>query len=209
MISGVYGLFSEETGVCLYVGQAKDITARWKKHLTHLRAGTHRQLGLVVFFRENGNDPSCIDWRILEEASDEYTRNILELTWFSLLKPEFYGKVPSRNEVWGLSEETKGKISTWSKMNRKKQVFLYSCHLCGRNFTSVKRNRKFCSMDCFRRNDTQHLTKAFLEDLYWDKNFTLSEIAKKVNVSHVTIANVMEKHGVPRRGRSSAASLKD
>ncbi|MFA4842649.1 MAG: hypothetical protein WC658_02310 [Candidatus Omnitrophota bacterium] len=48
------------------------------------------------------------------------------------------------------------------------------------------------------------IEKKQIQALYWDKKYTVEEIANKLNVSFWTLYNFMEKYGINRRDRSEA-----
>ena len=90
---------------------------RWKKHLALLKSGHHRRKDFVEWFQQEGSDASKLSFRILEEGV-EAQLNELEIKWFDLLGPRFYGKLPSAGEAWQHSETTKQKISAGVKRSR-------------------------------------------------------------------------------------------
>ena len=113
MTVGIYGIFDSETDECLYVGMSSvSVEKRFKQHLKNLRNGNHPRKDFVEWFHNNSGQPELVVFRILEECeNNETVLNTLEIKWFNELKPKYFGKQPSLNEVWERSEESKKKVS--------------------------------------------------------------------------------------------------
>jgi transposase-like protein len=208
---GVYGIFDKRDNTCLYVGLSRDIAGRWKKHLSRLRAGKHGRPEFNDFFASINNDESLLEFKVLEEcASVDKILNLCEMKWFILLQPKFYGPRPSENNKWTHSKETRAKISAAAK---KARIFDYSCKYCLTDFSSSDLNRVHCSAECARlssrRIESDESMKEKLIDMYSVKKMTLMKIGDELNVSHVTIYSLLEKFGIPRRGRSKAGIVNE
>lgn len=174
---------------------------RWKRHISNLHSGRHRRKDFVEWFKDRGSDAAVLAFRILEECpedSEDVLLNELEIKWFGLHKPKFYGKLPSLNDTWQHSEETKRKIAEGVKRTNKahghtkmeecqKQV----CRKCGKSFSRNKK-QKFCSPACGVKK------KLTSEDelLIMEMSATMStrQIAAEFNVSHVTVFKVIKKN---------------
>lgn len=115
MTVGIYGIFDSETDECLYVGMSKSIEERWRHHLKELRSKKHKRKDFVKWFHDNGAQQELLSFRVLEECEhDEKILNLAEIKWFNALLPKYYGKKPSENERWTISEETRQKISAFN-----------------------------------------------------------------------------------------------
>lgn len=145
---GIYGIFDSKTKECLYVGQSTNIVKRWMKHKNKLMNETHRK-DFVEWFKNKNNDLNSIKFIILEEIifseenkvedffnsglemNLEEKLNKTEIKWFNLLHPRFYGKVPSLNEKWKHSENSRNNIS---------ESLVRFCIQCGDKTYSRSRN---------------------------------------------------------------------
>jgi GIY-YIG catalytic domain protein len=109
-VCGVYGIFDTLTGECLYVGQSKNIYERRRSHFKRLRGERHLK-SFTEWFISIKKDESRLDLRVLCRCLDnDDIKNKLEIFWFNELHPRFYGAVPSENNKWSHSEETRKKI---------------------------------------------------------------------------------------------------
>lgn len=204
MTVGIYAIFDNVSNDCLYVGQSKNCESRLLSHIKSLKNGRHRQKSFVEWFKVNGIEK--MSFTILEECSNnDDEKNLLEIKWFNELDPLFFGKIPSINEKWCLTEESKKKISfSVQKLNdnslMKRDLF---CQLCGKSFHSKRRTAKFCSHSCFYR--FQKLKKIPPKDelfsLYCEKGRNLKELGSIFGVSSTTVFHWMDEYGIPRRGR--------
>lgn len=110
-VCGVYGIFDTLTEECLYVGQSKNIYERRRSHFKRLRGERHLK-SFTEWFISIKKDESRLDLRVLCRCLDnDDIKNKLEIFWFNELRPRFYGAVPSINNRWSHSKETKKKIS--------------------------------------------------------------------------------------------------
>lgn len=110
-VCGIYGIFDTLTEECLYVGQSKNIYERRRSHFKRLRGERHLK-SFTEWFVSIGKDESRLDLRVLCRCLDnDDIKNKLEIFWFNELHPRFYGAVPSVNNRWSHSKETKRKIS--------------------------------------------------------------------------------------------------
>lgn len=110
-VCGIYGIFDTLTGECLYVGQSQNIYERKMSHFRRLRGERHLK-SFTKWFVTIGKDESRLDLRVLCRClNNDDIKNKLEIFWFNELHPRFYGAVPSINNRWSHSKETKKKIS--------------------------------------------------------------------------------------------------
>lgn len=147
---GIYGIFCSESGDCLYVGLSRNIEDRWKSHLKTLKNGTHPRKEFVSWFAHKGMSPETLRFEILEEGCS-VDLNTLEIKWFKELSPRFFGKVPSENEKWSHSDETKEKIKNSHIAIAVNNGVRYSSKTCpcGVVFTGREKSLlKYCSSDC-------------------------------------------------------------
>lgn len=214
MTVGIYGIFDKRDDTCLYVGQSKDIAERWKGHLKNLRSGKHIRKDFVTWFESYDKDPESIRFEILEPClNDDVVKNVIEMHWFQELNPRFFGKMPTINERWALSEETKAKIGATLAANNPRKMYEFVCKGCGETFSTKRSVRLFCDLDCRRQYDkviiADDVLKSKLVEKYEIQRMTLHEIAREMNVSHVTIYKLLEKFNIPRRGRSKAGVINE
>lgn len=203
MTCGIYGLFDDETDECLYVGLSKDISGRWNGHLKELRNGNHRRTAFVVWFRENGNDPSAIRWTILEECEkSELNQN--EMKWTKILNPLFTGQKPGLNYTWDLSDATKKKIS--DSMQKYRKFYDFICPSCGETFTVSIKKRVYCSKSCARKGQSEKRKITPAEDLsirmrklYEIDKMTMKEMSIVLGFSDATVHKFMVEFNIPRR----------
>lgn len=124
-ICGVYGIFDKKTMTCLYVGQSKDILRRWNSHIKNLKRGKHRRKDFIKWYHSHGL--FSMEFRVLETCEDnDFNKNFLEMKWFSILKPKFYGEYPSMNQHWNQRESTKQKISESLRKDRIKTIHTFN-----------------------------------------------------------------------------------
>ena len=188
MATGVYGIFDSTSNECLYVGQAKDIEVRWSGHIKKLKQGKHLRAGFNDWFTEHNFDVSFLDFRILEECeNDDRTKNLLEIKWFNLLQPKFYGKRPSVNKKWEHSDETRKKIKNGMLNANSYKHITRICPICSTHFDCIKSTlRKYCSKECAHAADKQRrpskqLVKecAICHKFFKSKNLTCSPKCSK------------------------------
>lgn len=113
---GIYGIYNPKTGECLYIGCSKEIEKRYcKYHLPRLANGSHRRKDFSEWFiQQEEKEPTVL--RILEVCPSVNELNNREVFWFWQEKPKFYGKLPSVNENWKYSEESRKKLSESTKI---------------------------------------------------------------------------------------------
>ncbi len=68
MVSGVYKIFNTVTRKC-YVGSAKDIHFRWRKHREMLKRGKHHSLKLQRSWNKHGEQ--AWQWVVVEECPED------------------------------------------------------------------------------------------------------------------------------------------
>lgn len=144
MTTGVYGIFDKRDGVCLYVGQSGNVEVRLKAHLKNLKSKHVSSLDeFIEWFHANGADTSILDMKLLETCENtDQSKNLTELKWYTILNPTFAGKIPSENEKWALSDETKAKISASFKSKYRD----INCSFCGETFRGI--TRETCNGTC-------------------------------------------------------------
>lgn len=147
MVTGVYGIFDKRDSVCLYVGQSGNVELRIKAHLKNLKSRHVTTLdSFSDWFHENGADPSILDMKLLETCENtDLAKNLTEAKWYTTLKPRFAGKIPSENERWALSDETKAKISAAFAAKIKD----IECAYCKNTFRAM--SRETCNGTCRER----------------------------------------------------------
>lgn len=135
-VCGIYGIFDILTGECLYVGQSKNIYERRQSHFKRLRGERHLK-PFTEWFVSIGKDESRLDLRVLCRCLDnDDIKNKLEIFWFNELHPRFYGAVPSINNRWSHSEETRKKIARRTCESERLgkhytcAVYYYTCKMC-------------------------------------------------------------------------------
>jgi GIY-YIG catalytic domain protein len=205
-VCGIYGIFDTLTGECLYVGQSKNIHERRQSHFKRLR-GERYLKSFTEWFVSIGKDESRLDLRVLCRCLDnDDVKNKLEIFWFNELHPRFYGAVPSINNRWSHSEETRKKIGvrTYESERCGKHytcaVYYYTCVVCNKFFSSPRSKRgkhALCSKECMRvhhlKMDTLDYNK--VKDLY-ESGVTQVKIAKTFGVSNATVSKFMRDNGI-------------
>lgn len=215
-VCGIYGIFDTLTGECLYVGQSKNIYERKMSHFRRLRGERHLK-SFTEWFVNIGKDESRLDIRILSRCLDnDDIKNKLEIFWFNELHPRFYGAIPSVNNRWSHSEETRKKIgkslterfltSGCSIFNKQGaiscKIYFYTCEMCDMFFSSKKErhhNHIFCSQSCaysYKQSlkmDTLDYNR--VKDLY-ESGVTQVKIAKMFGVSNATVSKFMRDNGI-------------
>lgn len=164
MTVGIYGIFY--MGECLYVGQSSDIEKRVRIHKNKLAKGTHIRKEFSLWFSENVKSTSLLDFVTLEECEDsDYTKNLLEIKWFDIHSPKFYGSEPTVNGKWKHSEETKSKIRD-GVLNYLKNPLSYKleedreCKICEKPFKTVFASSVYCSEICRETGTKQSLVES-------------------------------------------------
>lgn len=200
MTTGVYGLFDAKNGTCLYVGQSKNVQNRFRQHITKLKNKRSRALDkFVEWYHSNGASEEILEFKILEEcANDEYTKNFLESKWYYELKPVFAGKIPSMNESWEHSEETKAAIRAGVLKNLIPRPPLPFCAHCGDKRVNRKLN-KFCSPTCSSLFDKIQIDIDLLEKMYLDDSVSLNEICERFQINGVTVLDRLKSRGITSR----------
>lgn len=204
---GIYGLFDAMTGECLYVGQSSDVEYRIKRHLWRLKSYSHLNQ-FTEWFRSIDSNLSRIEYKVLDECEDvDSIKNELEMKWFRVLEPKFYGKVPSIRESWQMSEETKRRIAKsvseyWrgsgESSGRHRLSVAVLCEYCNNEFTSPRENSRFCSVRCVQSSRSASIDIDLARSMYISGR-TLREISEVVGVSHVTVRRYLLEHGVTLR----------
>jgi hypothetical protein len=186
MTCGTYAIFCRETNECLYVGQSSNIEYRWKMHIRYLRSKKHPQKGFSDWFHDRLCDLDLLIFKVLEECDDtDKAKNLSEIRWFNELKPSFYGKVPSKNNKWKHSKETKKKITQSVRSNlglppREDRI----CPWCRNSFRYAHTKDKFCSRACNASYNNALKNKLLPEKAReLRKLMSVKEIAKLYNMT--------------------------
>jgi len=89
------------------------------------------------------------------------------------------------------------------------------CQECGRPFnvkpSRIDRGRgKYCSIECYNKNrlKVRPPPKETLEDLYWNKNLSLTDISRMFSVSESTVRRWFKLYNISKRPRSEALRMK-
>lgn len=79
-------------------------------------------------------------------------------------------------------------------------IYKRYCNTCGKYYEG---GEKYCSPKCYYISKKKlNLTKEELERLYWEKELSLNEIAKKYKVDGVTVLYWMKKYNILRRSKA-------
>lgn len=190
---------SHDKAVCLYVGQSRDVETRWKRHKARLEVG--KALPKFSEWYANQDDSAKeIKFILLEETlADNSILNQAEIFWFRLLRPTFYGKVPSQKDVWVHSAETKRKISASlreaASLRERGPALIdrvLTCGECHASFSSSRSQAKFCSRDCGIKSRKQVNITVQIKSLR-QQGKSLRQIARIVGVSHITVRNKLRQ----------------
>lgn len=206
MTVGVYAFFDQE-GSCLYVGQSSNIEERYKQHMKQLRGGYHKRTEFNEWFESS--EERMLVFKVLKECSNETdTKNYLEIEYFNQLNPRFYGQIPSMNNKFSHSEETRKRISTSVRKNLE-ELGLYETRACpcGSDFIAlVKKTTKYCSSKCVIDDRKSSLDHTTVSELY-NSGLTLTQVGKVLGVSYRTVHYFMVKNDIPRRASGPVAVL--
>lgn len=200
MTIGVYGIFDSYTNECLYIGQSSNIEYRWRMHRYLLINNKHIRKDFNQWLIDNGNDIDRLRFTILETCNNiESIKNSLEIHYFEFFKPKFYGKLPSVNDKWEHSDETKNKISKsktsqdYFRLEQNKDLII-----------EMARNKSISrAQACKELNVSLSLLKKFikLNSIVWDKkldkinseNFSkLEYLVFEKKMSTRQIANILK-----------------
>lgn len=214
MTVGIYLIQDKITQENLYVGQSKNIEQRWKEHLKNLRGNRHLD-SFNEYFKSIEKDESRLLFSILEGCEDDdLVKNELEIKWFNILKPKFYGTAPSLNNKWSLSEETRNKIRKGIEKSRKGKLILDKkqiCDFCLKEFY-FERIKKFCSKNCSYKGRSERVSKNNnkvdldeLKELY-DSGFSIPKLSEHFGVSVGWIHSFMNKNNIKRRTLSETTT---
>lgn len=201
-ICGIYGIFDKSTNDCLYIGQSKDVFSRFKSHLKLLNGGYHLRKDFVAWFVTNNSDKENLVFKVLEECiENDLILNTLEIKWFEYYLPKFYGSVPSKNNTWNHSQETKEKISYTLKST--KSSFLdreLICKYCNNIFHSRRKEAVYCSQTCNGLSKVLILNELEQKicQSYIDGK-SLRECEKIYNISYVKIRSILISNNIKRR----------
>lgn len=99
----------------LYVGQSVNINKRKQEHLRHLKEGNHDNQYLQHVFDRH---PEIEMGVLVEEVENRADLTKREIYWIKQLKPRCNITLPSEEDKWIISQETKEKISdTFKRKN--------------------------------------------------------------------------------------------
>lgn len=198
MTIGIYAIFDSRNNECLYVGQSKQIEARWRQHVTKMKNKRKSALkDFVYWYHANDADESILSFEILEECEDnDLVKNILESKWFDELKPRFFGKVPSLSERWSHSEETKKAISDSIKnISKPLDIILPLCDFC-KKIQVKRKGLKYCSDLCYKSATKKNIDLDLLKEMYLDRNTSLNEICEYFGVTGGVIVDRLKSIGI-------------
>lgn len=144
-ICGIYAIYDAKTNECLYVGQSKDVHMRWEQHVNRMRRGYGLE-AFIKWFAQHSYDKSALRFVLLEEcANDDGIKNSLEMKWFKRLKPRFFGKEPSPNERWEMSEETRAAIAEGLYWNLKR--WQGATFIGDKEVVGIRKNQQYTSKE--------------------------------------------------------------
>lgn len=131
----------------------------------------------------------------------------MEIKWFNSLSPKYYGKRPSLNETWVLSEETREKIKKTiiDKLPLDKNYLFrdLTCLFCDKIFHNKNKDRIFCSRKCqseyTKYKSNKEYDYDYIYDLYWNQGISRPELAKLLGVGRTKALTIMKRLGIPRR----------
>ena len=199
---GIYGIFDAvEEDVCLYVGQSRNIEDRWKGHLKKLRNVSHLD-DFNEWYADHSSREDALKFKVLETCVlNDLLLNQLEIKWFNALNPLFYGKVPSENERWTHSLESRKRISEGLKFSRRQSPTECANSMCEIVFVPALKRNRFCSKKCSLESSSKAsaLTASVLEELYSEQKLTMGKIAEIYGVSRVAVMKRMRKYGIASR----------
>lgn len=133
MTSGIYGIFDSYNGDCLYIGQSGNIEYRWKQHIRNLNNGKHKRRDFTKWFINHAKDTHAMEFRILRVCKNsEEEKNFYESQYFFIMKPRFYGKVPSEKDSFQPTAKTRMAISKGVRKHLRDRQTI--CNYCGRLF---------------------------------------------------------------------------
>ena len=192
MTVGIYGIFDAETDECLYVGCSSNVEERYKQHLKHLKYRIHKRKDFVEWYHVNGAKPDLLIFRILEECeNNDVSKNTLEIKWFSILNPKYYGQKPSLNNKMRHSEETRLKISnSMKKTLRETEILIDENIVLNDKKSSINRKCKFSisiegleKLRIMAKDPSVSLKKA--GEFFNCSRFTISKIVKENNIEWI------------------------
>lgn len=180
------------------MGQSKNMHERRISHLKRLRGERHLK-SFSEWFVTVGKNEERIEFRVLCRCvNDDTLKNKLEIFWFNELHPRFYGSIPSINNKWSHSKETRKKISDSLQC----EPHRYKCEMCGARFESHRKRaykRHFCSSKCYYRYNLStkrdKITRDEVVRLY-DSGMTQIELSEKFGVSAATISRFMRDNDI-------------
>lgn len=206
---GIYAIYSIDNA-CLYVGQSSNLEGRFKKHLALLRNGRHSRKDFATWY--NDSEDNSLDFRIMCHCKDDSEiKNRLEIFYFNMLQPRFYGKLPSTKDSFKHSNIARDNISQ-SMVSFHENLGTYSevtC-FCGNLFKTFKnRAKKYCSTNC--KENAPYSEKSSLDydtvvDLY-SSGLSLQKVGEELGVSYRTIHKFMVKMNIPRRTQGNRNKL--
>jgi hypothetical protein len=234
MTSGIYGIYDSYNGDCLYIGQSGNIEYRWKQHIRNLNNGKHKRKDFIRWFVNHANDPHAMEFKILRVCKNsEEEKNFYEAQWFFIMKPRFYGKLPSKKDSFRPTYKTRIAISNGvRKQLRNRQTI---CNYCGRLFIPkylieivctkcrkryiylvkyvsnylLKNKSKIRTNSIVNKNKIADNVKHLIINEYLSGK-SLRELAHKYNVSHTSIRKLLVKNNVimHKSGFASQRKLK-
>lgn len=83
MNAGIYCIKNTLTGDC-YIGRSKNLTDRWKSHISALNNGKHHCRQMLIDWQVYG--AAAFEFKILVLCANRYQRVTLEANWIMQLK---------------------------------------------------------------------------------------------------------------------------
>lgn len=80
-----------------------------------------------------------------------------------------------------------------------------TCPQCGNTFSGSYKAQKFCSRECYWASMRTPVTRQKLDYWYNELGETTDQIGQRLGINGRTVRDIMEKLGLPRRGKAEAA----
>ena len=123
-MTGIYKISNTVTGQ-LYIGQARDIEARWTQHLIELNAERHHCPKLMAAWKRHGH--AAFKFEVIEECS---LAQLDQREWFWMvgLRPHYNGRVPRYEQIdAGLPQRDTALVTR----ARQEGAVVKGCERCG------------------------------------------------------------------------------
>lgn len=86
-----------------------------------------------------------------------------------------------------------------------RQISGKKCPQCGQTFKGSYKAQKFCSCECYWASMRTPVTREQLDYWYNELGKTTEQIGQRLGINGRTVRDLMEKFGLPRRGKVEAA----